>query len=71
MMLVGGGLRILHATLHERILDALMRLTPELIEEAGLAWAATLSVRPWRLLRGFSEEEAKQKGLDEIAAPTG
>lgn len=43
MMLVGGGLRILHATLHERIFDALMRLTPELIEEAGLACAATLT----------------------------
>lgn len=42
MMLVGGGLRILHATLHERILDALARLTPGLIEEAGLACAATL-----------------------------
>jgi 4-hydroxythreonine-4-phosphate dehydrogenase len=42
MMLVGGGLRILHATLHERILDALARLTPELIEEAGLVCAATL-----------------------------
>jgi 4-hydroxythreonine-4-phosphate dehydrogenase len=42
MMLVGGGLRILHVTLHERILDALTRLTPDLIEEAGLACAATL-----------------------------
>jgi 4-hydroxy-L-threonine phosphate dehydrogenase PdxA len=42
MMLVGGGLRILHATLHERIHDALARLTPDLIEEAGLACAATL-----------------------------
>jgi 4-hydroxythreonine-4-phosphate dehydrogenase len=42
MMLVGGGLRILHATLHERIHQALARLTPELIEEAGLACAATL-----------------------------
>jgi len=42
MMLVGGGLRILHATLHERILTALARLTPDLIEEAGLACAATL-----------------------------
>ncbi len=42
MMLVGGGLRILHATLHERIHHALARLTPELIEEAGLACAATL-----------------------------
>jgi 4-hydroxythreonine-4-phosphate dehydrogenase len=42
MMLVGGGLRILHATLHERIHHALARLTPELIEEAGTACAATL-----------------------------
>ncbi len=42
MMLVGGGLRILHATLHERIHHALARLTPGLIEEAGLACAATL-----------------------------
>ena len=42
MMLVGGGLRILHATLHERIHHALARLTPELIEAAGLACAATL-----------------------------
>jgi 4-hydroxy-L-threonine phosphate dehydrogenase PdxA len=43
MMLVGGGLRILHATLHERIHHALARLTPELIEEAGLACASTLA----------------------------
>ncbi|KRR22708.1 PdxA family dehydrogenase [Bradyrhizobium retamae] len=42
MMLVGGGLRILHATLHERIHHALARLTPDLIEEAGMACAATL-----------------------------
>jgi 4-hydroxy-L-threonine phosphate dehydrogenase PdxA len=42
MMLVGGGLRIIHATLHERIHDALARLTPELIEEAGIACATTL-----------------------------
>lgn len=42
MMLVGGGLRILHATLHERIHHALARLTPELIEDAGLACAASL-----------------------------
>jgi 4-hydroxy-L-threonine phosphate dehydrogenase PdxA len=42
MMLVGGGLRILHATLHERIHHALARLTPDLIEDAGLACVATL-----------------------------
>jgi 4-hydroxythreonine-4-phosphate dehydrogenase len=42
MMLVGGGLKILHATLHERLHDALARLSPALIEQAGIACAATL-----------------------------
>jgi 4-hydroxy-L-threonine phosphate dehydrogenase PdxA len=42
MMLVGGGLRILHVTLHERLHDALARLTPELVERAGMICAATL-----------------------------
>jgi 4-hydroxy-L-threonine phosphate dehydrogenase PdxA len=42
LMLVGGGLRIVHATLHERLGDALMRLTPELIEAAAHAAAQTL-----------------------------
>lgn len=42
MMFVGGGLRILHATLHERLHDALARLTPELIEQAGLTCLNTL-----------------------------
>ncbi|MBI3699674.1 MAG: 4-hydroxythreonine-4-phosphate dehydrogenase PdxA [Afipia sp.] len=42
MMFVGGGLRILHATLHERLQNALARLTPKLIEDAGHACAATL-----------------------------
>ena len=37
LMLVGGGLRIVHATLHERLRDALDRLTPELVEHAALA----------------------------------
>jgi 4-hydroxy-L-threonine phosphate dehydrogenase PdxA len=37
LMLAGGGLRIVHATLHERLRDALDRLTPELVEAAGLA----------------------------------
>jgi 4-hydroxythreonine-4-phosphate dehydrogenase len=37
LMLVGGGLRIVHATLHERLQDALQRLTPQLVEAAGLA----------------------------------
>ncbi|MDX6311354.1 MAG: hypothetical protein QOF44_818 [Streptomyces sp.] len=43
LMLVGGGLRIVHATLHERLGDAVSRLTPELVEQAGLAAAGFLS----------------------------
>ncbi|MBV1866855.1 MAG: 4-hydroxythreonine-4-phosphate dehydrogenase PdxA [Marinosulfonomonas sp.] len=34
LMLVGGGMRIVHVTLHEGINTALKRLTPELIERA-------------------------------------
>jgi 4-hydroxythreonine-4-phosphate dehydrogenase len=42
LMLVGGGLRILHATLHERLRGALSRLTPELIEAAALVCVSAL-----------------------------
>jgi 4-hydroxythreonine-4-phosphate dehydrogenase len=35
LMLIGGGLRIVHATLHERLGDALDRLTPELVAAAA------------------------------------
>jgi 4-hydroxythreonine-4-phosphate dehydrogenase len=42
LMLVGGGLRVVHATLHERLRDALDRLTPELVEAAGVATVAAL-----------------------------
>jgi 4-hydroxy-L-threonine phosphate dehydrogenase PdxA len=34
LMLVGGGLRIVHVTLHERLHTALARITPQLIERA-------------------------------------
>lgn len=34
LMLVGAGLRIVHVTLHERLSDALNRITPTLIERA-------------------------------------
>jgi 4-hydroxy-L-threonine phosphate dehydrogenase PdxA len=34
LMLVGGGLRIVHVTLHERLQTALARITPHLIESA-------------------------------------
>ncbi|MEJ7928953.1 4-hydroxythreonine-4-phosphate dehydrogenase PdxA [Ramlibacter sp. AN1015] len=37
LMLVGGGLRIVHATLHESVASALLRLTPELVVQATLA----------------------------------
>lgn len=42
MMLVGGGLRIIHVTLHEGLKGALNRLSPELIERATLAGAGAL-----------------------------
>jgi|TARA_R100000049_G_scaffold5403_1_gene16973 4-hydroxythreonine-4-phosphate dehydrogenase len=37
LMLVGGGLRVVHVTLHEGINSALRRLNSELIEKAALA----------------------------------
>jgi 4-hydroxythreonine-4-phosphate dehydrogenase/1,2-dihydroxy-3,5-cyclohexadiene-1,4-dicarboxylate dehydrogenase len=37
LMLVGGGLRIVHVTLHESVQTALNRLSPELIEKACVA----------------------------------
>ena len=52
MMLVGGGLRILHVTLHERLADALARITPELVEaavHASVTALATLGVAQPRI----------------------
>ena len=43
LMLIGGGLRVVHVTLHEGIHTALDRLTPELIERATLAAHQALS----------------------------
>ncbi|QRP48158.1 PdxA family protein [Amycolatopsis sp. FDAARGOS 1241] len=37
LLLSGGGLHIVHATLHERLADALARLTPALVTAAGQA----------------------------------
>ncbi|MES4889665.1 4-hydroxythreonine-4-phosphate dehydrogenase PdxA [Streptomyces sp. NPDC096012] len=42
LLLVGGGLRIVHVTLHEALSHALARLTPELVESAVLAAAGFL-----------------------------
>jgi 1,2-dihydroxy-3,5-cyclohexadiene-1,4-dicarboxylate dehydrogenase len=47
LMLVGGGLRIVHATLHESVRTALGRLTPELVAatvRAGVRACALLGV---------------------------
>lgn len=43
MMLVGGGLRVIHVTLHEGLRRALDRISPELIERATLAGAEALT----------------------------
>lgn len=42
LMLVGGGLRVVHVTLHEGIDAALKRLTPELIEKSVLVTDSAL-----------------------------
>lgn len=42
LMLVGGSLRVLHATLHERLQAALSRLTPELVEAAARVCVSAL-----------------------------
>jgi 4-hydroxythreonine-4-phosphate dehydrogenase len=42
LMLIGGRLRIVHATLHTALSDALRRLTPDLVEAAGRASVETL-----------------------------
>lgn len=42
LMLVGGDLRILHVTLHERLQTALKRLNPELVEAASMACISAL-----------------------------
>lgn len=42
MLLIGGGLRIIHATLHERLQSALARLSPDLVEAAALTCVQTL-----------------------------
>ncbi|HEY1503066.1 MAG TPA: 4-hydroxythreonine-4-phosphate dehydrogenase PdxA [Stellaceae bacterium] len=42
LMLVGGGLRIVHVTLHERLQDALTRINSRLIEAAVRAGAGAL-----------------------------
>ena len=45
LMLVGGGLRIVHVTLHERLQNALARITPDLICKAANAAADALRLQ--------------------------
>ncbi len=58
LMLVGGGLRIVHATLHESVATALARLTPELVvaaAQAGVRACGLLGVaRPRLALFGIN-----------------
>lgn len=42
LLLIGGHLRIIHATLHERLRSALSRLTPDLVQSAALTCARAL-----------------------------
>ncbi len=42
LLLIGGGLRIVHATLHESVAHALRRLSPELVAGAARAGVAAL-----------------------------
>jgi len=42
LMLAACGLRVVHATLHERLADALARLTPQRVVDAALAGHATM-----------------------------
>jgi 4-hydroxy-L-threonine phosphate dehydrogenase PdxA len=42
LMLIGDRLRIVHVTLHERLQNALKRLSPDLVEAAGRAGASAL-----------------------------
>jgi 4-hydroxythreonine-4-phosphate dehydrogenase len=77
LMLVGGGLRIVHATLHERLRDALDRLTPDLVVAAGAAAAealVALGVEQQRIGIMAINPHAGENGLfgdddDRITAP--
>jgi len=66
LMLIGGGLRIAHVTLHESMADALARLTPELVTAAGMALDSalrTLGVAAPRIGVFGINPHASEKGL--------
>ena len=77
LMLVGGGLRVVHATLHERLRDAVARLTSHLVEaaaRAGVAAVEALGVQTPRVGVMAINPHAGENGLfgdddDRITAP--
>ena len=62
LLLVGGGLRIVHVTLHESVARALARITPELIVEATQA-----GVRACRML-GLAKPSVAVFGINPHAS---
>jgi 4-hydroxythreonine-4-phosphate dehydrogenase len=78
LMLVGGGLRIVHVTLHERLHTALARITPELVERAARTADAALrqlNVKQPRIGLFGINPHAGENGLfgdddDNITVPT-
>ena len=65
LMLVGGGLRIVHVTLHESVATALARITPELIVAATQA-----GVRACRML-GLAQPRVALFGINPHASEGG
>jgi 1,2-dihydroxy-3,5-cyclohexadiene-1,4-dicarboxylate dehydrogenase len=65
LMLVGGGLRIVHVTLHERVASALARITPALVVAATLA-----GVRACRML-GVPQPRVALFGINPHASEGG
>ena len=62
LLLVGGGLRVVHATLHESVATALARLTPELVIAAAEA-----GVRACRLI-GIGDPKVALFGINPHAS---
>lgn len=65
LMLVGGGLRIVHVTLHESVATALARITPRLVCAATLA-----GVRACRML-GVAQPKVALFGINPHASEGG
>lgn len=66
LLLVGGGLRIVHVTLHESVATALARITPELIvaaTQAGVRACRTLGVAQPKVALFGINPHASEGGL--------